>query len=124
MKALPRLHVDFNEVFEDGSVDLRPAKEDLEKVRPLRENTRVILWDEGTVDVSASLHYDEHFKMWVAIPDNHSCAICGKDIGCGATFREECSDCGRAYCRVCRIGFCYEHGTQDKPCLRCKNPLT
>ena len=124
MKELPRIHVDFNETFEDGSVDLRGSQDDLKKITPLRERTRVVLWDEDAPDVTAELHYDQSFKMWVAIPDNHSCAICGTNIGCGATFREECTDCGRAYCRTCRVGFCFDHGTPGQACLRCKQPLT
>ena len=125
MKGPPRLHVDFNEIFEDGSVDLRPAQEDLVRIAPLKEGLRVVLWDEDTtVDVTAALHYDKLTKMWVAIPDNHSCAICGADIGCGATSPEECTDCGRAYCRTCRLGFCYKHGEPGQPCQRCKTTLT
>lgn len=122
--ALPRLHVDFNEMFEDGSVDLRGSQDDLDTISPLREGLRVALWDEDAPTVTAALHYDESFKMWVAIPDNHSCAICGKDIGCGATFREECSDCGRAYCKTCKKGFCYSHGNIGLACPICKRPLT
>jgi hypothetical protein len=123
MGGLPRIRVDFNQTFENGSVDLRPAKEELARLPKLKERMRVVLWDEGIPDVTAELHFDKARKEWVAIPDNHSCAVCGEDIGCGATFREACSDCGRAYCANCHVGFCFDHGTPSQPCPRCKQTL-
>jgi len=71
MEVTPRLHVDFNEMFEDETVDLRPAREDLARIQSiLRDGLKVVLWDEDIdQDVPASLNYHSQYKMWVAIPD-------------------------------------------------------
>ncbi len=66
--ALPRLHVDFNEMFEDGTVDLRGCTEELAKLGvPLREGLEVILWDED-VEMEGFLKNDPRHGMWVAVP--------------------------------------------------------
>lgn len=68
MSNNPRLHVDFDETFEDGSVDLRPAKEDLAKIT-LTEGLKVVLTDEDEIEVDGSVRFDAKYNMWVAIPD-------------------------------------------------------
>ena len=66
--GLPRLHVDFNEMFEDGTVDLRGCAEELTKLSvPLRDGLEVVLWDED-VQMEGFLRFDLRHGMWVAVP--------------------------------------------------------
>lgn len=64
----PRLHVDFNEMFEDGAVDLRGCKEELTALgASLRNGLEVVLWDED-VQREGYLKLDSRRGEWVGIP--------------------------------------------------------
>lgn len=67
-EGTPRLHVDFNEMFEDGTVDLRVSAEELARLGvPLRDGLEVILWDQD-VEMEGFLKNDPRHGVWVAVP--------------------------------------------------------
>lgn len=76
MRSHPRLHVDFNETFPEGTVDLRPAQDDLDRIdKGSRDGLRVILWDDTAPEMEAVLRFDAHRDMWVAVPTS-ICPLC------------------------------------------------